>query len=913
MRRALTGLAGTIAVLLSHSGCVGGSAEVVCVGSVGSQGCGDAGGAASGGGGGGGVVDGATAACGNGVIDPGERCDTSIGSGPGACPTVCDDGVACTDDLLLAAGTCAASCSFAAVAACLDDDGCCPAGCNSATDGDCAPACGDGALDAGEACDTAIPPGEGGACPSVCDDGDACTDDVLLSAGTCAASCSFTPLTVCAGRDGCCPPGCSYATDPDCAPPVEVCNGVDDDGDTLVDEGCDDDGDGFCDAAMTVVGTPPACPFGGGDCDDDIAAIHPGAAETCDNRDENCDGRIDDGNPGGGATCEPAPEGGCTAVKTCVAGMLVCRGGFVSPMGLPDNPGTKAEPVSSIRTAIANAVAGGAGGDVCVCDPSTAGDTNYEEDVTMVEGTSVIGGYDCDTWTRGSGTTTRIRSTTAEGVKFPAGLTASTALDGFTVESLAVDGGASTAITVSDSSPSLVGVNVDWPSGAVPSTGIGLRIMATPGSVAAPTVSGGTISGPPQATEASIGVDCDGCAGTTLAADSVRFGDAQTSVGIWGRGSLQGVTISASPASLDWGIEGPWAEADAVGVLLDGCTGAPAVGAGTGLAIRAGIDPATGVGVKVTGPSCAAVIQGDGATGEIVGCSPELGGGTCVGISCEDGAPCEIRDNVLVAGASWIATTAGTATALAGVRCRDGSCAAIERNRIYAGDRGVSESAYGLDLDGSSPRVDANHIEGAAGAACPAEFCAAARLDRSTAKLTNNVIQQGGGPGAGVEVSGSLGGPGPILDSNTILMACPSIGTGIGVRIVAGTGAGPLPVVESNIIALPAAPCSGVLGVLETGAAADPLLFAYNDLWNAPDGLYVDEGTETLTSIGAVNGLPEAGQNLWCDPAMDPTGHIAVASCCVDAGTPERAPTTDFDGQPRPFGGGYDIGSDENE
>src|SRR5262249_19962943 len=40
--------------------------------------------------------------CGNGVVDSdvGELCDTGIVAGPGVCPTECDDGLACTDDVL---------------------------------------------------------------------------------------------------------------------------------------------------------------------------------------------------------------------------------------------------------------------------------------------------------------------------------------------------------------------------------------------------------------------------------------------------------------------------------------------------------------------------------------------------------------------------------------------------------------------------------------------------------------------------------------------------------------------------------------------------------------------------------------------------------------------------------------------
>src|SRR5690349_25104871 len=56
------------------------------------------------------------------------------------------------------------------------------------------PACGNGKLDPGEACDTSIAAGRTGACPSAstCDDGDACTKDVLSGDGTCSARCDST-------------------------------------------------------------------------------------------------------------------------------------------------------------------------------------------------------------------------------------------------------------------------------------------------------------------------------------------------------------------------------------------------------------------------------------------------------------------------------------------------------------------------------------------------------------------------------------------------------------------------------------------------------------------------------------------------------------------------------------------------
>ncbi|MCO4771674.1 MAG: hypothetical protein KDA24_16700, partial [Deltaproteobacteria bacterium] len=73
---------------------------------------------------------------------------------------------------------------------------------------------------------------------------------------------------------------------------AELCNLVDDDCDTDVDEDFDGDGDGAPDdgvAACQVVYPPDEL-----DCDDTNDAIAPGIAELCDGIDQNCDGLIDE-------------------------------------------------------------------------------------------------------------------------------------------------------------------------------------------------------------------------------------------------------------------------------------------------------------------------------------------------------------------------------------------------------------------------------------------------------------------------------------------------------------------------------------------------------------------------------------------------------------------------------------------
>ena len=91
--------------------------------------------------------------CGNGIVDPGETCDTLILAGPGRCPTTCSDGMVCTRDVLVNPGTCTAACSFPTITMPAAGDGCCPAGANATNDSDCLPRCGNGVVETGEACD----------------------------------------------------------------------------------------------------------------------------------------------------------------------------------------------------------------------------------------------------------------------------------------------------------------------------------------------------------------------------------------------------------------------------------------------------------------------------------------------------------------------------------------------------------------------------------------------------------------------------------------------------------------------------------------------------------------------------------------------------------------------------------------
>jgi len=81
------------------------------------------------------------------------------------------------------------------------------------------------------------------------------------------------------------------ANDADIIPPLETCDNIDNDGDTLIDEGCDDDGDGWCDITMEVYGIPTICPNGLLDCNDGDLNIYPGSTIHQEAADYDCDNR----------------------------------------------------------------------------------------------------------------------------------------------------------------------------------------------------------------------------------------------------------------------------------------------------------------------------------------------------------------------------------------------------------------------------------------------------------------------------------------------------------------------------------------------------------------------------------------------------------------------------------------------
>jgi hypothetical protein len=215
---------------------------------------------------------------------------------------LCSSSSQCNDNIPCTANICSnGKCTYSQIKTCINGDGCCPGGCTSSQDSDCAYECGNNLREGNEQCDGtdlggATCAGVGGlgytgilkcsnctldksscVAPCVClDDGNLCTTDYCDNSGVCQHSkvlnccmkssecddnnpstsnicssanrCAYVPITECEDNDGYCPSGCNLVNDNNCA---AVCgNGYREN-----NEGCDDgaknSGDG-CSSTCTV-------------------------------------------------------------------------------------------------------------------------------------------------------------------------------------------------------------------------------------------------------------------------------------------------------------------------------------------------------------------------------------------------------------------------------------------------------------------------------------------------------------------------------------------------------------------------------------------------------------------------------------------------------------------------------------
>jgi hypothetical protein len=105
-------------------------------------------------------------------------------------------------------------------------------------------------------------------------------------------------------------------------PAAEKCNGIDDDCNGTVDDGNPGGG------AACATGLPGVCAAGTRTCSGGQLVCHQDtlpSPEVCDGLDQDCDGVVDNGNPGGGMACATGKPGVCGAgLTTCLAGAVAC-------------------------------------------------------------------------------------------------------------------------------------------------------------------------------------------------------------------------------------------------------------------------------------------------------------------------------------------------------------------------------------------------------------------------------------------------------------------------------------------------------------------------------------------------------------------------------------------------------------
>jgi len=758
-------------------------------------------------------------------------------------------------------------------------------------------------------------------------------DDGVVPRACYAGPAGTVGVGVCRAGTQSCIAGTFGACTGEVLPSAETCDGRDNNCNGTVDEGiaprvCYSGPAGTAGVGLCRTGTQTCSGGAFGACAGEIVPV----AEVCDGLDNNCNAMIDDGNPGGGVACG-LTVGQCRGVTQCVAGAISCRGTFVAPapLGSATNSGSSSAPLNTITAGIANAVAIGGGADVCVCAVPGGAPATYTEDVGMVEGASVIGAYRCDTWVRGLGTyVTRIQDTTTVGVRVPAGLTAITALDGFTVIGLPSLVNTSSAITVTDASAQLIDLTV---LGGQAPTSYGLRIVRSALGVSAPAVLRGTYNaaapsgglavgvqieqGTPTLTNVivisntgtpltSVGVNCVGCGATRITGGSITSGSAETTTtGLWATGNVAGLTL-VGPMGINGGSISVAAAGFSRGVHLDNCTGAPSLT--TVNAFGASGNLGTHIGVDVAGAMCTLSANG----GSMVGC--EIGA-TCWGMQ-STGSPATLDRVVPMRGGSAVSAS------MYGARCMAGGCTRFTNSTMDAGTLTAAGVSAGLLVDTTSPTFDSNRIiaPSCRGAGAPGgPYFGAHIRGLSSSQFYNNVIRDQ--TCFATEHSMFWEKPvAPVLAginvvNNTIeYSACTGCGPRTGVTVTSAMVTPPMGVFNNNIIrnaTLGAAALN--IPFVETNVNSEVASFRNNDLFDpATPTIFLWRGAMPLATAAMVNAMvPGAAGNIQANPLLDPTWHLMALSPCRNTGLTVGTPVRDFDAQARPNELLFDIGADE--
>ena len=550
------------------------------------------------------------------------------------------------------------------------------------------------------------------------------------------------------------------------------------------------------------------------------------------------------------------------------------------------NPGTRNSPVSTIARGIQLATMNN-GARVYVAARFGGATVNYSEDVTMVEGRSLDGRWSVTgsagnfTWTR-NGPRTSIRNTAATGLKFPAGITAATSLDGFSIEKSGPGLGAGrvTGITITQSAPIVRDFDVAPPQIAIgtASDAIGIDVVGSATVAAAPSFQAG---GPGNSTvnagtgsTSSVGLAALFARVTVAGVDFSAENGGTTSAGVFivsspGSTFTRG-TYTAGAANSCFGFA---SSGEASGTRVEGVTvvGCPRV---------ANVLNVPRFGVGVLFDNCPPLSPGGGApivrnvtaTGGVVGGNNS----SAIGGAALDG--CAVRfEGTTTGGATFTGAsqgptfgmgpenTVGIACSFAGFRNPNGFDARCSVSGVSAFGGFVSApNSLGLACDGTC---------GNQGAAC----------NGSCGEIVNNTFSAGSGTQMNHVL---LRNSSPSLRANRLGVGGNGIVCGNNAAVVGMTLQGSAASVINNLIV--AGPCLTSVGVanqlaLRSDGTTPSATFHSNTIVSRTAG----GGSPSLNSIGVQLSGPQGSaaalvgstwrNNIFYAGPAQGSGSVAVA------------------------------------
>jgi len=210
--------------------------------------------------------------------------------------------------------------------------------------------------------------------------------------------------------------------------------------------------------------------------------------------------------------------------------------------------GSKEAPYKTITGAIAAADALRNNNQSITLDVRVAkGD--YSEEVNLIEGISIRGGYDAANWGRNvSANITKILGPTDAAVRSGSGVTNTTGVDGFTIIGATISGASSYGVLNISSSPTIANNYIDCGNGA--------QCYGIHNTSSSPIISGNTITG--KSSTGNFGVYNQLNSSPTIINNVIFGGSGASTIGIYLNGSvnvkIDNNTIGAGTAGIPYGI-----------------------------------------------------------------------------------------------------------------------------------------------------------------------------------------------------------------------------------------------------------------------------------------------------------------------------------------------------------------------